>query len=276
MKDLDFKEIGCIIIPKGTDKENFKNLCFNKERFWVMTNKRGLLSNVPCIHQVISDIEFPLDENSFGSQVIIEYISAYDQYIITGTLSKVGNSSYQNEEDLIYRKTYRGEGEKGNTLGLLGNTLLSKLSIFCKNLSQKTATLLIECFGDDNSQLNLGSSGWIFLNAEKGIKLRYKDDKEISILEDEIQIFFSKNQKLVLKDKEFIYEDGTNTFKIDKSGYNLGKINFEKYITKILDFLGNDLMLLTPCGPSSPGTMSSSAGPKLMQLKQELSQINTK
>ena len=49
----DFKEIGCIIIPKGTEKESFKNLCFNEERFWVMTNKRGLLSNVPCIHQVV-------------------------------------------------------------------------------------------------------------------------------------------------------------------------------------------------------------------------------
>lgn len=276
MFEQDFKEIGCVIIPKGsTDKETFINTCFNEERFWVMTNRSGLLSNVPCIHQVVGDIEFPKDDKSFGSQVVVEYIAAYKQWVITGTLSKVGNSSYQSEESLILRKTYKGQEACGNTVGVIGNSLLSRLIVFCKNLSQKTATLVVECFGDENSQLELNSSGWVWVKGEKGVKLRYKTEKEINILEDQIQIFFSKDQKLTIKDKELLYEDGKNKFKIDDSGYNLGKINFEKYLTKILDFLGNDLMLLTPCGPSSPGTMASSAGPKLTQLKQELSQINS-
>lgn len=276
MFEQDFKEIGCIIIPKGsTDKEIFINTCFNEERFWVMTNRSGLLSNVPCIHQVVGDIEFPEDNKSFGSQVVVEYIASYKQWVITGTLSKVGNSSYQSEESLILKKTYKGQKACGNTVGIIGNSLLSKLIVFCKNLSQKTATLIIECFGDKNSQLRLNSSGWIWIKGEKGVKLRYKTEKEINILEDQIQIFFSKDQKLTIKDKELLYEDGKNKFKIDDSGYNLGKINFKDYITKILDFLGNDIILLTSMGPTSPGCMASSAASKLTQLKQELSQINS-
>lgn len=270
-------EIGSIIIPKNVkDKESLKNLCFNEERFFVMTNTRGMLDNVACLHQVVADIEFPKDEYTLGSQVVLEEVGSASQFIIIGTLSKIGESTYNNEETLLCRKTYKGEGESiGNTIGMIGNALLSKLALFCKNVSQRASSLLIECFGSIESKLELRSSGWIFCKAEKGVKLRYKNEKEVNILEDQIQIFYSKNQKLTIKDKELLYEDGKNKFKIDDSGYNLGKINFEKYITKILDFLGNDIMLLTPCGPSSPGTMTSSAAPKLTQLKQELAQINS-
>ena len=276
MFEQDFKEIGCIIIPKGSDdKEKFISTCFNEERFWIMTNRNGLLSNVPCIHQVVGDIEFPKDENSFGSQVVVEYIAAYKQWIITGTLSKVGNSSYQSEESLIVRKTFKGKGACGNTVGIIGNSLLSRLAVFCKNLSQKTATLIIECFGDEKSQLELNSSGWVWVKGEKGVKLRYKTEKEINISEDQIQIFFSKEQKLTIKNKELLYEDGKNKFKIDDSGYNLGKINFKDYVTKVLDFLGNDIILLTSMGPTSPGCMASSAASKLIKLKQELAKINS-
>lgn len=276
---MDFKEIGCIIIPKGSeDREKFVNFCFNEERFWVMTNKHGILSNVPCIHQVVGDIEFPLDDNSFGSQVIIEYIEDYKQYLITGTLSKIGNSSYQSEENLLCRKTYQGtkEDSKGNTVGLIGNTLLSKLSLFCKNVCNKAANLFIECFGNEDSKLEINSSGWVLVKAEKGLKLRYKSEKEITILEDKIEIFYSKDQKLTLEDKKLTYVDGTNTVKIDDSGYNLGKINFKDYITEILDFLGNDIILLTSMGPTSAGCMASPSGAKLTKLKQKLAQINSK
>lgn len=276
--EQDFKEIGCIIIPKDTDNiEDFKSYCFNKERFWIMTNRRGMLSNVPCLHQVLGDIEFPLDENSFGSQVLVEYISEYKQYIITGTLSKVGISTYQSQEVLSFAKTYKGNNEEsfGNTVGIIGNTLLSKLSVFCKNVKKKTAKFFIECFGDKDSELNLNSSGWVLVNTESGIKLRYKTEKEVLITKDKIEIFYSKEQKFTLTDKELLYKDGTNTFKIDKSGYNFGNINFKDYITEILDFLGNDLMLLTPMGPTSPGTMASTAAPKLVQLKTKLSKINS-
>lgn len=276
--EKDFKEIGCIIIPKNVNREDFINLCFNKERFWVMTNKRGMLANVPCIHQVISDIEFPLDDTSFGSQVLIEYISSYKQYVIVGTLSKIGSSSYNNEESLLLKKTYKGTNSDsiGNTVGIIGNTLLSKLNVFCKNVCKGVANLFIECFGNENSKLEINSSGWVLVKAESGIRLRYKNKKEINILSDKIEIFCSKDQKLVLTEKSLVYTDGTNTVTIDDSGYNFGNINFQDYITEILDFLGNDIILLTSCGPTSAGCMTSPSSSKLIKLKQKLEQINKK
>lgn len=269
-------EIGSIIIPKGFNKEDIKNLCFNEEKFFVMTNTRGMLDNVACIHQVVSDIEFPKDDDSLGSQVILEEIKGVSQFIIIGTLSKIGESSYNSEENLLCRKVYKGDNNNsfGNTVGLIGNTLLSRLSVFCKNVCKKTANLFIECFGDKDSKLELNSSGWILCKGEEGIRLRYKTEKEISIIKDQIEIFYSRNQTLTIKDKELIYKDGTNTFKIDESGYNLGNINFKNYIIEILDFLGNDAMLLTSCGPSSAGMLVTSAAPKLELLRQKIEQIN--
>lgn len=269
-------EIGSIILPKGVkDKESIKTLCFNQERFFVMTNTRGMLDGVACLHQVVSDIEFPEDENSLGSQVVLEEIKEVSQFIIIGTLSKIGESIYNNEENLLCRKVYKNKGDAiGNTVGMIGNTLLSKLAIFCKNVNKKAANLLVECFGDDKSKLELVSSGWILCKGEKGIKLRYKNKKEINITEEQIQIFFSKDQKLTLKNKEFFYEDGKNSFKIDKNGYTFGNLEIPTFLNEILDFLGNDLVLLSSMGPTSPGCMASPSAPKLQQLKQKIQNIN--
>lgn len=276
MLEKDFKEIGCIVIPKNSNREEFINYCFNKERFWVMTNTRGMLANVPCIHQVISDIKFPIDDTSLGTQVMVEYISSYQQFIITGTLSKIGCSSYNNEESLLIRKTYEGIDKEafGNSIGIIGNSFLSKLNLFCKNVCKKAAQLYIDCFGDENSKLELRSSGWVFVKSESGIKLRYKSEKEITILEDKLEILFQKDQKLTFSDKKLEYTDGTNSFVIDDSGYNFGNINFKDYITEILDFLGNDIILLTSMGPTSKGCASSPSGAQLNQLKQKLENIN--
>lgn len=269
-------EVGSIIIPKGVkNKENIKSICFNEERFFVMTNTRGILDRVACLHQVISDIEFPKDENSLGSQVILEEIEGFNQFIIIGTMSKIGESTYKNEETLLCRKICKKGNLVGNTIGMIGNTLLSQLAVFCKNVSQKVANLSIECFGSDESKLELRSSGWIFCKAEKGVKLRYKNEKEINILKDQIEIFISKEQKLILKEKEFLYEDGKNKFKIDDSGYSFGNLEIPTFLNDILDFLGNDAMLLTSMGPTSMGMMSTTAAPKLQQLKQKIQNINS-
>ena len=240
-----------------------------------MTNTRGMLDKVACLHQVVADIKFPKDDNSLGSQVVLEEVKGADQFIIIGTLSKIGESTYNSEENLLCRKTYQEEGDSiGNPVGMIGNTLWSRLAGFCKNVNQKVANLLIECFGNNESKLELRSSGWIFCKAEKGVKLRYKNEKEINIIEDQIQIFFTKDQKLTIKDKEFVYEDGTNKFTINKDGYTFGNLEIPTFLNEILDFLGNDAMLLTSMGPTSMGMTSTSAAPKLQKLKQKIQNIN--
>ena len=63
---------------------------------------------------------------------------------------------------------------------------------------------------------------------------------------------------------------------IDAEGYKLGNINFKEYITKILDFLGNKIILNTSMGPSAPGCSSTTSGIELQQIKTELENINKK
>ena len=85
----------------------------------------------------------------------------------------------------------------------------------------------------------------------------------------------STKQNLTFDDDKLFYKDSFgNKFTIDKEGYKLGNINFKTYITKILDFLGNNIMLNTPMGVSAPGCTSTPSGTQLQQIKTELENIN--
>lgn len=277
MKIPKGKEIGCLIIPKGENRDKFIEKCFEKERFTILSNKRGIISNVICLSHIIPHLKFPSNTEILGSQVLIEYIEEYKTFCILGVISKVNSSFYLGEKDYNLSKTYEGniKNSAGNTLGLSGNLVSSYLSLFCKNVWGKISSLNINCIGNEESYINIYSSGWIATKAEKGIKLRFKNKKEILINEDKIELSFNENQRLTLSEDKLNYTDGTNKFTIDDSGYNFGNINFKKFLNKILNFLGQNIILLTSCGPSSAGCLSSPSGPQLQKLQEELNNINS-
>ena len=85
----------------------------------------------------------------------------------------------------------------------------------------------------------------------------------------------SINQNLILDDNQLLYKDSFgNKLKVDKTGYNFGNINFKNYISEILDFLNNKIMLNTPCGPSSAGCSSTASALYLKKINDELQNIN--
>lgn len=262
-------EIGYIIVPENTNREEYVKSCFVKQSFYVLTNDGGVIPDVLCLEQILNKIKIPNTSKELGTQVLIEKIEKYNQNIIIGTLSKQGISNYQSEFDLNQSKD-----NEGNSLGIVGNTFLSNLKIFVKNVFNKISKLIISVEGNEDSELNLNSSGWIFCNSKKGIKL-IKNKKQIIINEEGIFINNQEGQGILIDDDNFYYVDKfKNKFIIDKEGYKIGNINFKEYIQKILDFLGNNLILNTPCGPSGPGCMSTASSFQLQQLKTELNNIN--
>lgn len=266
---------GYIAIPSEVDRNEYIKSCFDKESFSILTNDGGYISNVYCLKEVIGNLIFPNDSKELGSQVIVSYLSRYKTYIILGTLSKSNLSDYRKEGDLKLTKE-----SKNTIIGISGTSLLGKLKIFINTLSSKIAELIISVTGNEDSKLSLSSSGWVCIQDGKGFKLihsakKKEDQKIIWVDDDKIIISNGEKQNLILKKDELIYGDSNkNKFTINKDGYSFGKINFEKYLTKILDFLGNDLVLNTAYGPTPPGCQTTSAGASLQQLKTELSQIN--
>ena len=265
------KEIGTgyIIIPSDVNREEFVKNCYLRESFYIMTNEGGVISNVLCMHQVLNDIKFAEDSTGLGSQVIFVNFESYNMPVIIGTVSKQGLSEYRKESGINYSKNF-----KGTDIGFIGDLLLSKLIIFCKNSLNKLSKLIIEVSGNKDSELNLNSSGWVYIKCETGFKL-IKKEKQIIVDDDKILISNSTKQNLIFDNNKLFYKDSFgNKFTIDKEGYKLGNINFKEYITKILDFLGNKIVLLTSMGPSSPGCSASTSGPELQQIKTELENIN--
>lgn len=260
---------GYIVIPEGVNRDEFVESCYSKESFYIMTNEGGLIPSVLCMHQVLNDIKFAEDSTGLGSQVIFVNFEVYNMPVIIGTVSKQGLSEYRNESGISYSKSFRGID-----IGFVGNLLLSKLTIFCKNSLNKLGKLIIEVSGNKDSELNLNSSGWVYIKCETGFKL-IKKEKQIIVDDDKILISNSTKQNLTFDDDKLFYKDSFgNKFTIDKEGYKLGNINFKTYITKILDFLGNSIILNTPMGPTSPGCTSTPSGTQLQQIKTELENIN--
>lgn len=267
------KEIGTgyIVIPEGVNKEEYIESCFTKENFCIMTNDGGFIPNVLCMKQVLNDLKFPEDYTGLGTQVIFVNFDEYNIPVIIGTVSKQGLSEYRNEGDLNFSKNL-----KGNEIGFVGNLFLSKLSIFCRNLFNKKSKINIEVVGNEESELNLVSSGWVCSKSNTGFKIVNKN-KQVIIDKDKILISNSLEQNLSLDDEKLFYKDKHgNKLTIDAEGYKLGNINFKEYITKILDFLGNKIILNTSMGPSAPGCSSTTSGTELQQIKTELENINKK
>lgn len=262
--------LGYLIIPTGINREDYIKSCFDKELFAVMTNNKGCITDVLCLKQILNDLEFPIDDIHLGSEVILNYLDKYHRYIIIGTISKQGESNFNNEQDLKFSKTL-----DNSSVGVVGNTFLSRLYIFCKNVASKIANLIIEVKGSKDSKLSLNSSGWVCIKTETGFKILNGIDKGIYIDKDKISINNSIDQNLILSDNSLIYQDGNkNKLTIDSKGYSLGNINFQNYITEILDFINNQIVLNTPMGPSAPGVSSTTSGASLIKIKEELENIN--
>lgn len=265
--------IGFLAIPEGEDRNIFINQCFNKEKFSIINENGELILNVLCLKHVINDLQFPkkLEEGtpSLGSQVI--YITYPNQNIpiIIGVINKQGISEYFTEDNLSYTKIF-----DDCIAGLVGNLSLRKLFLSIKSATKKFCKLIIGVSGDDKSELSLESTGYVLIKGDTGIKIK-GNNKEIILDKDKILITNTSKQNIKIDDNGFDYKDGLgNKFKLNKDGYILGNINFEKYITEILDFLGNDIILNTSTGPTGPGCMATSSGQKLQQLQQKIKNIN--
>lgn len=265
--------IGFLAIPEGEDRNRFISQCFNKEKFSIINENGELILNVLCLKHVINDLQFPknLEEGipSLGSQVI--YITYPNQNIpiIIGVINKQGISEYFTEDNLSYTKIF-----DDCIAGLVGNLSLRKLFLSIKSATKKFCKLIIGVSGDDKSELSLESTGYVLIKGDTGIKIK-GNNKEIILDKDKILITNTSKQNIKIDDNGFDYKDGLgNKFKLNKDGYILGNINFEKYITEILDFLGNDIILNTSTGPTGPGCMATSSGQKLQQLQQKIKNIN--
>lgn len=260
--------IGYLIVPTDVNRDKFLSECFAKERFCIYTNHSEFIANVPCLKHVLNDLKFA-ESGELGSCILYVNVPGQEIPIIVGTLPFQNLSSYRKESDFIFIKDL-GDCE----LGLTGNLILRKLFLSIKSATKKFCKLIIGVSGDDKSELSLESTGYVLIKGDTGIKIK-GNNKEIILDKDKILITNTSKQNIKIDDDGFDYKDGLgNKFKLNKDGYILGNINFEKYITEILDFLGNDIILNTSTGPTGPGCMATSSGQKLQQLQQKIKNIN--
>lgn len=264
--------IGFLVIPEGVDRNSFIEQCYNKEKFVIMNENGELIMNVLCSKHVLNYLKFPKDpkeEIQLGSQVIYVTYPKQNVPIIIGILAKEGISDYYSESGFDNSKMLND-----CSVGISGNLILRKLTLFCKSAIDKFCKLIISVSGNEESELSLESTGYVLTRGKTGIKIK-GNNKEIILDKDKILITNTSEQNIKIDDEGFDYKDKLgNKFKLNKDGYILGNINFEKYITEILEFLGNVFILNTSNGPTGPGCSATSSGQKLQQLIKKIKDIN--
>ena len=261
--------VGHLICPSDVNRENFIAESFTKQKFVILTNNSEMIVDVPCTIQILNDLRYG-EVGKLGTCVVYVVLPYQDTPIIIGTLPEMNTSSFRGESDYILSKSY-GDCE----VNFSGSLFFNRLILSIKSISKKICRFLIDISGSEDSKLTLNSSGYVIVKGDKEIQIK-GGNKEIFINNDEILITNTNKQYIKITDKEGLdYKDGlSNRFRINKEGYILGNINFEQYITEILNFLGNDFVLNTTMGPSAPGCMATSAGAKWQMLLQKIKNIN--
>lgn len=255
--------LGYIILPEGVNREIFVSTCFNKEQFTICTNTGEIIPNVPVSNQVLNYIEIPNTPNTLGTQVAFINDENHNKPFIISSFSKQKKSEFRGEYDLKI--------EKGS-VGLNGNSFLSKLVIFVRNSKSKISNLLLDVTGNKDSVLGLNSSGWIVLKFESGLKL--KNDKREIIIDDDKFMYADGKHNLKIDLNGLTYKDGINSFKINKEGYVLGNLNFKDYMLELLNFLNNEAMFMTASGPTLPGISKSTSVILFEEIISKMKNIN--
>jgi len=239
--------IGYIILPEGVDRKDFVETCFNKEQFSICTNNGEIIINVPASSQTLNELIIPNTSSELGTQVCFINEEKHNKPFIIGTFSKQKISEFRKENDLKFQK---------GSIGLNGNSVFSKLVIFARATKNKLANLSLEVSGNEDSSLNLKSSGWIVNQSKKGIKLK-NNNREVIIDENKF-LYADGIHQLNIDDNGFTYKDGQNNINIGSKSISINTnqnvdltCELANIISDNIRLGGNKSIILTNLPPGS-------------------------
>lgn len=212
--------MGYIIIPEDVDREQFVSSCFRKRRVSIIDDADGnLIHECYITREALENIEFP--ENSGEKGVPIVWVSQPFLQIpmVIGTFTEIDKIPMRKDKEIHINKSY-----KDGSINIDGNP--EKGTLFINVSSKKISKLKISSSGNEDSLIEVKSSGTVKVESDKSIEaISYQtiDVKVIDpITENESGIKSSKEETMLYS----IYGEG------DEKDFSKTTINKDGFVTE--------------------------------------------
>lgn len=266
----DSAGIGNVIIPSGQDKNKYIQNCLRTGTISIVLESGGVIDNVLVTKSAINSIDFPLDYDLLGSQVVWVNQPRKQQPIIIGIISKTNEFINVNKETSSMRRSNKDfvgdiliDANKGIVIVNSTSTNDKSGDIYVISYNRaKTSKLNVKVSGEINIEtpnFNLENSKKLTLT----IKDENVDDKETTIFYEKGKGFYYKDEF----DNEMNFKEDLMEIKPNKS-FKIGdgkepmmlsdtfKGIFEDFTDILVDFANalpaTTVICAAPTQPSGP------------------------
>lgn len=163
--------IGYIVVPDDNTREEYINYCY---RQCTVTIDGGygysFIENVPIPLNLLQKIKFPMKSNEVGSRVYWVRENTFNRPVIVGIL----NDLYTPNDMVAGQNRYVQE-INGNVVEIFMDALTSTMNIKVSGSENTPSKINVISNTNENSEINVTSSGKVKINAKNLIVEAFKD-----------------------------------------------------------------------------------------------------
>jgi len=188
-QDRDSLSIWRIVLTPGMDRNTYIKQCYLTGTVSI-SNFNGEIVNKVKIGQFnLQQVNFPIDNNSYGSEVLCASLPYSGQLRVIDVYSTESEFIDQKEEQFIFQKRIN-DGYASEIIDGEGNIILSVLS------NSKTGKITINCIGNGNSGVvDISSNGTVQVKSPNvklvSDKIQLNEEGEPILLGDKTVQFIS-------------------------------------------------------------------------------------
>lgn len=167
--------IGYVIIPPGSDREEFVMMCFRQNLITIIDDVSGsIMYNCYVTKEVLDNISFPRMEGAKGSPVVWVAQPYNNKPIVVGTFVSSDKPSVRGDESIEIHKSW-----DTGCIDISGNPADGTFTVAITG--EPFASMSIKALGNENSLIDVQSAGDIVINAAKGVKVVSYDNMEAQV-----------------------------------------------------------------------------------------------
>lgn len=169
---------GYVFIPEGVDRDKFVETCFRSNKISIIDDSDGNVIHECFIsNEALQNLIFPRNVGEKGVPVMWISQSYLNQPMIVGTFTPTdGRISMRSDEEFSIIR----EWDKG-FLNISGSAKTGNLFISVQG--QQFGTIKISAIGDENSFLELKSSGEVNVSADQKVNIESFDELNVSLID---------------------------------------------------------------------------------------------
>ncbi len=222
---------GYVTVPKRVDRDKFVQTCMNKESVHILgEDGLGVFKNCKVSKSILPYIEFPADDKSLGSLVVMVNDRFKNNPVVIGVLSKSSDTALLTEYVFELKKKYGN-----NSVSISGDAKEGVLNLNVTDLENE-AVLNINVVGKTGSKVNITSQTETSVYSDEKVSIRSGKEVVLTVTDPE-----TKEESFIsMKDGEIILSPNSKT----KVGGGAEPIPLGETLKNQLDLMNQNLELI--------------------------------